>query len=465
MEKFIKLSTVIIGAVCALLFGFGAFLNNNLPSEFNISKTGNEYIEPYGVTLSTYTTGTANKIEGKLMLGNVIPIKNVDINIKENELLVPCGVPFGIKLFTEGVMVVKTESITIDNKVYNPARDSGIEIGDIITHINSIKVNYTEDLPVIINASQGKPVKLSIIRDDKEISKTIIPIDTGNDCYKIGIWVRDSSAGIGTMTFYHEKSNAFGGLGHGICDVDTGELMPMAQGEVTGAVIDSVTRARTGCAGTLNGHHSTDEKGYIVSNCDSGVFGYINASPVEHSSIPVAYKQQVKTGNAQIICTVDSGNPQYYDIEIESISFNENAKTKNIVIEITDKALLEKTNGIVQGMSGSPIIQNGRLVGAVTHVFVNEPTKGYGIFAENMIDDCNHINKAVEKTVAWLFIPNTILNLKSDCNNLFLFKMVFNYMSIIVKENNNILENAVIYWRKIFSKKSLLTIAIITSLW
>ena len=167
------------------------------------------------------------------------------------------------------------------------------------------------------------------------IAKTIIPIDTGDGCYKIGVWVRDSSAGIGTMTFYHEQSKAFGGLGHGICDVDTGELMPMLQGEVTKATIDSVTKARTGCAGTLNGHHTTDKTGYIISNCNSGVFGYIDKAPVNHKAVPIAYKQEVKTGKAQIISTVDDGEPQYYDIEIESINFNENAKTKNIVIKIS----------------------------------------------------------------------------------------------------------------------------------
>lgn len=400
MQKFIKLSTVAIGAVCAVLLGLSTLLNSWLPSEFNISKTGDEYMDSYGVTLSTYTTDTSDKVQGKLMLGNIIPIKDVEINLKEDAYVVPCGTPFGIKLFTEGVMVVKTDSITVDNKVYNPARDSGIKVGDIITHVNSTKVNYTEDLPVIINESKGKPINLTIIRDGKEISKTIIPVDSGNDCYKIGVWVRDSSAGIGTMTFYHEESNAFGGLGHGICDVDTGELMPMSQGEVTGATIDSVTKARTGTAGTLNGHHTTDEEGYIITNCESGVFGYINESPVDHKAIPIAYKQQVKTGKAQIICTVDDSEPEYYDIEIESINYNENAKTKNIVIEIKDEELLTKTNGIVQGMSGSPIIQNGKLVGAVTHVFVNEPTKGYGIFAENMIYDFNTANKTFETAVA-----------------------------------------------------------------
>lgn len=400
MKNFIKFSTAVIGVVCAMILSLSMLLNCWLPSKFNVSKTGNEYMEPYGVTLNTYTTGTSNRVEGKLLLGNIIPLKNVEINIKENESVVPCGTPFGIRLFTEGVMVVKTEKLTVDNKTHNPARDCGIELGDIITHVNSIKVNYTEDLPIIINESKGKPVSLTIIRDNKKIAKTIIPIDTGDGCYKIGVWVRDSSAGIGTMTFYHEQSKAFGGLGHGICDVDTGELMPMLQGEVTKATIDSVTKARTGCAGTLNGHHTTDKTGYIISNCNSGVFGYIDKAPVNHKAVPIAYKQEVKTGKAQIISTVDDSKPRYYDIEIVSINYNENTKTKNLVIEITDEELIEKTNGIVQGMSGSPIIQNNKLVGAVTHVFVNEPTKGYGIFAENMVDDFNQASKSTDTAVA-----------------------------------------------------------------
>ncbi len=386
MEKFIKRATVAIAVACTALFGFGSFLNTCLPSEFIVDKTGNEYIESYGVTLSTYTTDTSSKVEGKLMLGSVIPIKDVKINIKESEKLVPCGIPFGIKLFTDGIMVVKTDSVTVNNKTYNPAREAGIEVGDIITHINSEKVTYTEDLSVTINESDGKPISLSIIRDEKKISKTIIPVDSGDGCYKIGLWVRDSSAGIGTMTFYHEKSKAFGGLGHGICDVDTGELMPLSKGEVTGAVIDSVTKGKNGCAGTLNGHHTDNGlDGCIVNNSESGVFGYLDNNPTNQKAIPIAYKQQIKTGKAQIICTVDN-TTSYYDVEIESVNFNSKAKTKNIVIEITDKELLSKTNGIVQGMSGSPIIQNNKLVGAVTHVFVNEPTKGYGIFIENMLE-------------------------------------------------------------------------------
>lgn len=400
LQKIIKISTVAIGIICTFVLGIGTILGNILPSKYYVTKTGSESLSVYGVTLNSYKNNNEG-VAGKLMLGNIIPIKNVEINIRDNEKVIPCGTPFGIKLFTKGVMVVKTDKIIVDNKTYNPARDSGIEIGDIITQVNSQEVNFTEDLPVIVNESNGNSITLTIVRDNKEIVKNIIPVNTGDDSYKIGVWVRDSSAGIGTMTFYHPESHAFGGLGHGICDVDTGTLLPMAQGEVTGAEIESITKAKAGVAGTLNGYHCDNGcTGYVISNCGSGVFGYINQSPIDHSEMTVAYKQQVKTGKAQIITTLDNGSPQYYDIEIESINYNEHAKTKNIVIKITDVDLLNKTNGIVQGMSGSPIIQDNRLVGAVTHVFVNEPNRGYGIFAENMIEDFNEENRKAEKTVA-----------------------------------------------------------------
>ncbi len=401
MKFFIKASTIIIGAFCTLVLLLGSFLSSILPSEFSVSSTGSETLSAYGVTLTSYNNTKKNTVNGQLMLGNIIPIKSVEINVKANETVVPCGTPFGVKLFTEGVMVVKLEEITVDNKIYNPARESGIEIGDVITHVNSQAVKYTEDLPVIVNQSKGQPVQLTIIRNGKTINKSILPVNTGNDSYKIGIWVRDSSAGIGTMTFYHTNTNAFGGLGHGICDVDTGTLLPVSQGEITGAKIESITKAKAGIAGTLNGYHCDNGcSGYVICNSECGVFGYINDSPTTEEAIPVAYKQQVKTGNAQILCTIDGNTPKYYDVEIDSINYNEYSKTKNIVIKVTDQELLSKTNGIIQGMSGSPIIQNGRLVGAVTHVFVNEPDMGYGIFAENMIEELNTKSQNMLKDVA-----------------------------------------------------------------
>ena len=383
-----------------MIFSTGAVLGNLLPSDYYTDSVGIQSLSVYGVTLNTYKDEN-QKVAGKLMFGNIFPMKNVNISIRPNEMVVPCGNPFGIRLFTEGVMVVKTDKITVNGKTYNPARESGIEIGDVITYADGSKITCTEDLPLTVNDSKGKPVTLKIIRNGKTIAKTVMPIQTENKSYKIGIWVRDSSAGIGTMTFYHTESHAFGGLGHGICDIDTGELMPLAQGEVTGAEIEGITKARAGVAGTLNGHHCENLcKGYVISNCDTGIFGYLQTSPVSHKTIPLAYKQQVRTGKAKIITTLDNTSPQYYDVEILSINYNEYHKTKNIVIQVTDRTLLSKTNGIVQGMSGSPIIQNNRLVGAVTHVFVNEPDKGYGIFAENMIASFNEASRNTENISA-----------------------------------------------------------------
>ncbi len=388
MKKFVRLFTTVTTFFCAIIFTAGTVLGNILPSDYYTDRLGSQSLAVYGVTLNTYKNEN-QEISGKLMFGNIFPIKTVNIQLKPNETVIPCGNPFGIRLFTEGVMVVKTEKMTINGKTYHPAKEAGIETGDVITYANGKKITCTEDLPVAVNESKGKPVTLRIVRNHKTIAKTVMPVKTDGN-YKIGIWVRDSSAGIGTMTFYHSESHAFGGLGHGICDTDTGQLMPLAQGEVTGAEIESITKAKSGVAGTLNGHHCENLcKGYVISNCEAGIFGYIQTSPVNHQPLPIAYKQQLQTGKAQIITTIDNTSPKYYDVEICSINYNESNKTKNIVIQVTDKELLRKTNGIVQGMSGSPIIQNNRLVGAVTHVFVNEPSKGYGIFAENMISAFN----------------------------------------------------------------------------
>ena len=186
-------------------------------------------------------------------------------------------------------MVVKTDSITVNNKTYNPARDCGVEVGDIITHIDSKKVSYTEDLSIIINEADGKPIKLSIIRDEKKISKTIMPVNSGDGCYKIGLWVRDSSAGIGTMTFYHEQSKAFGGLGHGICDVDTGEMLPIESGETTDAKITGYYKGKVGTAGELCGVLESKSSGKIVVN--DGIYDTIG-----EYSYKVKYKNIVKEG-------------------------------------------------------------------------------------------------------------------------------------------------------------------------
>ena len=199
---------------------------------------------------------------------------------------------------------------------------------------------------------------------------------------------RDSTAGIGTVTFYNPENGLFGGLGHGICDVDTNSLMPMKNGDIVPVTISGVTKGQKGAAGELRGYFSSNQAiGNLFINSDEGVYGQLDASPVEQQALPVAMKQEVKEGPAQILTTVADGEPQYYNVTIESIEYKNSSRVKNLVVLVTDEVLLEKTGGIVQGMSGSPIIQNGKIVGAVTHVFLNDPTRGYGIFAENMVEN------------------------------------------------------------------------------
>ena len=219
-----------------------------------------------------------------------------------------------------------------------------------------------------------------------------MPALCGTAQYKIGVWVRDSSAGIGTMTFYDNDTGCFAGLGHGICDSEAGTILPLLSGDIVTAEINGLTKSTTGSAGSLRGYFADDNAiGTILTNSERGVFGKAEKAPIDNLEIPIAWKQNVHTGEAKVLSTIDGSEPKYYNIWIENVSRNDNQETKNMVIHVTDGELLDTAGGIVQGMSGSPIIQDGKLIGAVTHVFVNDPTRGYAIFAENMYESVNEI--------------------------------------------------------------------------
>lgn len=332
---------------------------------------------------------SGQKTEAQIMLLDFIPVKNVNVTVTHSKTLIPCGTPFGIKMFTNGVMVVGITDIQSDGKRVNPAAQAGIRVGDIITEANGEKVDANEELSEKIQESQGKNITLTILRGEEELVTTLAPIKSDTDgSYKGGVWVRDSTAGIGTVTFYDPETGGFGGLGHGVCDVDTSELMPLGSGEIVPVIISGVVRGEKGSAGELRGYFSSEIPiGILTENNESGVYGLLDYCPSENNALPLAMKQEVKPGPAKILATVDCTGPQYYDIMIESVSYRDDVQTKNLVIRVTDEKLLKVTGGIVQGMSGSPIVQNGMLVGAVTHVFVNDPTRGYGIFAENMVNN------------------------------------------------------------------------------
>ena len=328
----------------------------------------------------------------KLMLYHTIPLKTVKVNVVDNSSVVLCGMPFGIKMFTNGVVVVGLADIKTDVGNFNPASEAGLKAGDIILSINGKTAGSNIDVEKAIENSGGKPIVMTATRDGQKFSVSVQPIRSESDgLYKIGLWVRDSTAGIGTLTFYDPSGNCFAGLGHGICDADTGQLMPLLSGDIVPVTISGVTKGVKGTPGELRGYFSDDASiGSLGANVQTGVYGLMK-SPLQGKPVKIAMKQDVQTGPAQICATINGSTPKNYQIEIEKIDYREGVESKNLVLHVTDPQLLTQTGGIVQGMSGSPIIQNGKLVGAVTHVFVNDPTRGYGIFAENMLTESKSI--------------------------------------------------------------------------
>ena len=302
-------------------------------------------------------------------------------------MLVPCGEPFGIKLRMDGAMVVGMERIETASGQRCPAQEAGIQTGDLIQSVDGMAIDSNQSLQEAIAESDGTPVTVTLTRSGETCTVTLTPAYAADDnCYEAGIWVRDSSAGIGTITFYEPESGSFGGLGHPICDADTGDILPFGSGEAAAVTISQVTKGISGCAGMLQGSFSDDAPlGELLCNNRCGVFGTLYHNPSAEEAIPMALKQEIQTGAAQILCTVSGDTPKAYDITLEEIDYSGTDSTRNMTVCITDPELLEVTGGIVQGMSGSPILQNGKLVGAVTHVFVDDPTRGYGIFCENMV--------------------------------------------------------------------------------
>lgn len=308
---------------------------------------------------------------------------------EEDVSLIPGGQSFGVKFYTDGVMVVDMTAFDTENGIKNPAFDAGIRIRDMIISMNGEKITSNEDVARIVTQSNGEPLTVEVKRNSSTFTVSVIPQkSTAQGSYKIGLWVRDSTAGIGTITYINPENGHFAGLGHAISDVDTGLLMPLARGEVIGADITGVVRGQKGTPGQLKGTFLNEVVfGWLADNTAQGIFGVTkNDTLLSGAPILTADSSEVHTGDATIRCTIDGTTVQEYTAVIESLNKNSAARTKNLIIRITDPLLLEKTGGIVQGMSGSPIIQDGKLIGAITHVLISEPTMGYGIFIENMLE-------------------------------------------------------------------------------
>ena len=318
------------------------------------------------------------------------PIRAVSADYSTLKLY-PGGIPFGVKFMTEGVIVVGFADIKSDSGKVCPATAAGLKQNDIILKINGETVTDAIYLSDIAEKSGGASMTLTYSRNGKQAQTTLTPAFCKEEGkYKTGMYVKDSGAGIGTVTYIYPDTLNFGGLGHGICDGDTGKLIPMQRGSVVGVTISGVVKGLSGAPGEVRGYFSSGKTGTLLTNTECGVFGAFASLPsgLVSEPLPVAKKSEIKEGEAYILSTLDGTTPMKYKIQISNIKLD-STSNKCFTVTVTDSTLINKTGGIIQGMSGSPIIQNGKLVGAVTHVLVNDPTTGYGIFIENMLNAAN----------------------------------------------------------------------------
>ncbi len=309
------------------------------------------------------------------------------VTADEVRRVVPVGKAVGIKLFSDGVMVVGFSQVPAREGDVTPAKSCGLREGDIITHINASEVDTIEEVREQLEEIGGEKMSIRALRDGKELQVTAQAVQCLADgSYKLGAWLRDSMAGIGTVTFYDPETGAFGALGHGINDVDTARLMPLGSGGVLKATVDDVKKGRRGEPGELHGSFDmSGDVGSLTANTVHGIFGTLEEGSVTGEAVETAAREQVRTGPAVILSNVAGDEVKSYAVEITRL-FENASDGRDLMLRVTDPELLEQTGGIVQGMSGSPILQDGRLVGAVTHVLVNDPAQGYGIFIENMLE-------------------------------------------------------------------------------
>lgn len=394
MRKFIRILNGAVALAVAVAFSFVIYGNAAYPDTFYVKDSSDNVIdEIYYLTdddeqsVDYQSAETVGGQSSDLTLLGIIPVKSETVKTaKEGKVLVS-GDSFGIKLYSDGVMVVGTKDVTSDSQTVNPSKDAGVEVGDIIVSINGEKVYSSDRVSEILNDNNGDAFQIKVKRNGQYLDFSLVPVYVESEgCYKAGMWVRDSTAGIGTVTFYNPSSGIMAALGHPITDVDTGEIIPIFDGQAVETTVSSVTKSTASETGSISCEFSNKEIGVLNINTRQGIYGeYSKKADLSGcSEYEVALPQEVHKGFCQIITTVDENGPQVYSAEITRIYQNDDEK--NMIIKITDDKLIEKTGGIVQGMSGSPIIQDGKLVGAITHVIVNNPLKGYGVFAHTMLE-------------------------------------------------------------------------------
>lgn len=327
-----------------------------------------------------------------MLFGN-IKVKEIAVTTYPRIKVVPTGNLIGLKLYTNGALVIGTTEVkNIENKIEKPYESINIKEGDTILEVDHQEIDSTQTLQKIVNESSGRDIEIKYARAGETYTANIKPANTAKDEYKLGLWIRDSASGVGTMAFYEPESKKFAALGHGISDGDTGELLDIQTGELVNSKIVSVSKGRKGIPGEIKGSISKQATiGTVMQNTNFGIFGSLNENIITNNKysagLEIALRDEIELGEATILSTVNNNDTQEYKVEITSIDSENNSNNKSMQIKITDEKLLNNTGGIICGMSGSPIIQNNKIVGALTNVLVSDPQIGYGVFADIMIKE------------------------------------------------------------------------------
>ena len=392
MKGFCKFMSVLSLVLCAAVFGLVWHTSTRFPDSVQLTDVGRVETDQVSLQMdlprSVETAGeigSEQAYSGKWALWGIVPVKSVNVTTNGKPMVRVCGSPFGIKLYTDGVLVVGLTAVDAKVGSVNPAVQAGIEIGDRILSIDGEVVTENEQVSRLVSASAGRSLVFEVERGGVSFTAHVTPVKSLSDgVYHAGMWVRDSAAGVGMLTFYDPISGVCAGLGHAICDRDTGIQLPVAGGELVPAAIFDVVPGKAGEAGVLCGTFTGGTLGVLAGNTQQGIYGLLTTQPADVGLYEIAAPYEVQTGRAQMLCTVEN-QPTWYEVEITKVSVADTDK-QSMTVRVTDKALLEKTGGILQGMSGSALVQNGKLIGAVTHVLVNDPTSGYALFAQTMYE-------------------------------------------------------------------------------
>ena len=332
------------------------------------------------------STRAVGSYQVTLALGGWLPVRTIRAVVTERPTVTVCGTPFGVKMFSEGALVVGFSDVNTAAGPENPAKVAGLRLGDRVIRIGSTATEDNDAVKQALEAAQGSAVEVVYVRSGEQRQTSLTSVwDASSAQWRAGMWVRDSSAGVGTMTFVDRQLGVFAGLGHGICDMDTNGVMALKSGEPAPITLSGIVKGQADSPGQLRGYFSSEESlGTLLANRETGVYGTLHQAPAREA-VETLTREEVATGPVQLLVSLDETGPQLYEAEIQEI-INRDKTTKNLVVQVTDPRLLERTGGIVQGMSGAPILQNGKLAGAITHVFTEDPTLGYGIFISNMLE-------------------------------------------------------------------------------